>query len=745
MIPKTPLLQSLSEISEADRRRRKRECIIIIAIIAVVTALTFAENRVIHFGADFPVSNTILMFVLININLLLLLLLIFLVFRNLVKLLYDRKRNVMGAKLRTRLVVTFISLTLLPAVILFFFSINFITSSIAFWFNVPVEQALENSINVGRRLYSYTEENNRFFLEQIACQIQTKNYLAPEKLDELSHYIQVAQRSFNIHAVEVYAQNYNRISLSVSPQLEQQTIEPVSRDSLRKNPEKMPVRSISQAVDSGELIRTIGTVPFGEPHAQANAFVVLSVLIPPDLSAHMASISRGVEQYQQIKLMKKPIQVTYYITLSIVGLLVVFCAIWFGFYLAKTISIPLMELAEGTRRVAEGDLSVSISRVADDEIGTLVESFNKMTRDLRNSREQLQLSAHKLQEQNAEIEERRQYMEIVLKNVSAGVITLNANGIITTINTSAEKMLTLKSSEILNKSYKNLLKTHFLDMTDELIETLSVSRSDAVERPLKLKINGRPRSFLVHVNALKNDMGNHIGIVMVFDDLTELEKAQRMAAWREVARRIAHEVKNPLTPISLSAQRLQRKYSGSLNEKVFDECTQMIIDHVDLIRNIVNEFSAFARFPTASPLSCQLPPIINETIALYKEGHPDIHFDFHLPDQIPELKIDRKQIKQVFINLIDNAVSALKEQGCVMISLSHDPILNLIRVEIADNGPGITDELKTRLFEPYFSTKSSGMGLGLTIVNTIITDHNGMIRVQDNQPRGAKFIIELPT
>ena len=745
MISKTPLLQSLAEISEADRRRRKRECIIIIAIIAVVTALTFAENRVIHFGADFPVSNTILMFVLININLLLLILLIFLVFRNLVKLLYDRKRNVMGAKLRTRLVVTFISLTLLPAVILFFFSINFITSSIAFWFNVPVEQALENSINVGRRLYSYTEENNRFFLEQIAYQIQTKNYLAPEKLDELSHYIQVAQRSFNIHAVEVYAQNYNRISLSVSPQLEQQTIEPVSRDSLRKNPEKMPVRSISQAVDSGELIRTIGTVPFGEPHAQANAFVVLSVLIPPDLSAHMASISRGVEQYQQIKLMKKPIQVTYYITLSIVGLLVVFCAIWFGFYLAKTISIPLMELAEGTRRVAEGDLSVSISRVADDEIGTLVESFNKMTRDLRNSREQLQLSAHKLQEQNAEIEERRQYMEIVLKNVSAGVITLNANGIITTINTSAEKMLTLKSSEILNKSYKNLLKTHFLDMTDELIETLSVSRSDAVERPLKLKINGRPRSFLVHVNALKNDMGNHIGIVMVFDDLTELEKAQRMAAWREVARRIAHEVKNPLTPISLSAQRLQRKYSGSLNEKVFDECTQMIIDHVDLIRNIVNEFSAFARFPTASPHSCQLPPIINETIALYKEGHPDIHFDFHLPDQIPELKIDRKQIKQVFINLIDNAVSALKEQGCVMISLSHDPILNLIRVEIADNGPGITDELKTRLFEPYFSTKSSGMGLGLTIVNTIITDHNGMIRVQDNQPRGAKFIIELPT
>lgn len=744
MIPKYPYIQSLNAISEADRKRRKREYILIVVIIVVVSILTFVENRVIHFGADIPVSNTILMFILININLLLLILLIFLVFRNLVKLLYDRNRKVMGAKLRTRLVVAFISLTLLPTIILFFFSISFITSSIAFWFNVPVEQALENSLNVGRRLYTYTEDNNRFFIERIAYQIRTKNYLAGKKTDALSHYIQIAQRAFNLHAVEVYDSNCNRLALSVSSELDQQPLEPVSADNLRKTPEDAVVRSLIQSIDSGELIRTVGTVPFGEAHSQAEAFVVISILIPPDLSEHMASILRGVEQYQQIKLMKKPIQVTYYITLSIVGLLVVFCAIWFGFYLAKTISIPLMELAEGTRRVADGDLSVNISRVADDEIGTLVESFNKMTKDLRYGREQLELSARRLQEQNTEIEQRRQYMEIVLKNVSTGVITLNANGIITTINTSAEKMLSLKSSDILNKSYKKVLQNHYLKMADELMENLTASRSDNVELPLKVTINGRPRSFLIHVNVLKNDIGHHIGIVMVFDDLTELEKAQRMAAWREVARRIAHEVKNPLTPISLSAQRLKRKYSDRLNEQVFDECTQMIIDHVDLIRNLVNEFSAFARFPTASPQTCQLQPIINETVALFREGHPDILFNIQISDPIPDLKLDRKQIKQAFINLIDNAVNALKEQGHILISLAHDPILKLIRIEIADNGPGISDELKTRLFEPYFSTKTSGMGLGLTIVNTIISDHNGMIRVQDNQPNGAKFIIELP-
>ncbi|MCK5784482.1 MAG: PAS domain-containing sensor histidine kinase, partial [Desulfobacterales bacterium] len=236
----------------------------------------------------------------------------------------------------------------------------------------------------------------------------------------------------------------------------------------------------------------------------------------------------------------------------------------------------------------------------------------------------------------------------------------------------------------------------------------------------------------------------HMGIVVVFDDLTELEKAQRMAAWREVARRIAHEVKNPLTPIGLSAQRLKRRYSQQVNEPIFEECTQMIIDHVELIRNIVNEFSSFARFPTANPRACNMQVIIEETLALYREGHPEIQFNFDIKDTIPEIRLDRQQIKQAMINLVDNAVASIVGQGALLITLAHDPILKMIRLEIADTGTGIADEDKIRLFEPNFSTKKSGMGLGLTIVSTIITDHNGMIRVQDNQPRGAKFIIELP-
>jgi len=736
--------KSASYISEEEQNRRKREVIIIVVVIAVIALLTFAENRIMHFGAGIPVSNTILMFILININLLLLILLIFLVFRNLVKLLYDRKRKVMGAKLRTKLVVAFIALSLLPTIVLFFFSINFITTSIEFWFNVPVEQALDNSLRVGRSLYWHAEETSSFFMERMSYQVEAKSLLDPKNRKALFRYIQIVQREFNFNAVEIYTADAERLTFALAPGLEDKPFGVISPDDLKKNIPLNSVRTVSERISSGELIRTIGTIPFGVSSGDAKAFVALANLMPPDLAENMASISRGFEEYQQIKLLKKPIQITYYITLSIVALLVVFCAVWFGFYLAKTITIPIRELAEGTRKVAEGDLSFSIGMVADDEIGSLVNSFNKMTKDLRIGRDQLELSARLLRDQNVEIEKRRQYMEIVLKNVSAGVITLDASGFISTMNKSAEKMLNLKSEDIIKKSYKKILSGEMLDLAEEVMEQLKTSRNDAVRLPLKLAIDGRPMSFLMHINALKDDIGQHMGIVMVFDDLTELEKAQRMAAWREVARRIAHEVKNPLTPISLSAQRLKRKYSDQIKQPVFDECTQTITDHVELIRNLVDEFSSFARFPTANPKPCDLPPIIEETLALYKEGHKSINFNFNITEEIPRLNLDRQQIKQAMINLVDNAIASIRNEGNILITLTHDPILKIVRLEVADDGVGISDIDKTRLFEPYFSTKKAGMGLGLTIVSSIITDHNGMIRVQDNKPKGAKFVVDLP-
>jgi two-component system nitrogen regulation sensor histidine kinase NtrY len=741
---KRPRFKRKSSLSEKERKRRKREFFLILIILFVVALLTFVESRIINFGADIAVSNTVLMFILININLLLLILMIYLVFRNLVKLIYDRRRNVLGAKIRTKLVIAFVSLTLLPTIVLFFFALNFITTSIEFWFDVPVEQALENSLWVGGRLYSRTEENNKFFLERISYQLKAKNLLDEKNPKALSHYIRIVQREFNLDAVEVYAANAERLTFALAPKLENEYFGIISAEDFQKDIPADGIRSISQTIPSGEFVKTIATVPFAVQPDEATGFVVATKLIPPDLSENLQFIRRGFAEYQQIKLLKKPIQITYYISLSIVALLVLFCAVWFGFYMARSISLPIKELAEGTRRIADGELNYTIDPVADDEFGSLVKSFNQMTQDIRTSRGQLELSARMLRKQNIEIEEKRQFMEIVLKSVSAGVVTLDAKGIISTMNKSAEKMLNLKSEQILNKSYKALLNGPFLELANEIMDNLSLSSGDTVELPLKLTIEGRPRSFLIFVNALKDDTGRHMGTLMVFDDLTELEKGQRMAAWREVARRIAHEVKNPLTPIALSAQRLKRKYAQFVDDTVFEECTDTIISQVELIRNLVNEFSSFARFPSANPVPCHLMPVIEETIALYREGHPSVNFKIKNTSGIPILNLDRQQMKQALINLIDNAISAIKGAGNITIGVAHDPILKKVRMEVADDGQGISNEDKTRLFQPNFSTKKAGMGLGLTIVNTIIADHNGMINVQDNTPRGAKFVIELP-
>ncbi len=728
----------------SELKKRKWERILIFVIIALVTALTFVENRLVYFGSDFPVSNTILMFILININLLLLILLIFLVFRNLVKLFYDRKRKVIGSKLRTKLVATFITLTLLPTIILFFFSINFISNSIEFWFNVPVEQALENSLEVGRRIYQHSEDNNRFFLQRISYQIQSKKLLSSREAPDLKKYIEIVQREFNIFSVEVYDVNAMRLTYAVAEGPKKNSLKALSPKHLQKTIQAKGIKTFSQIIPDGELIRTVGAIPFQENDEPVKAFVVLSVLIPPGLSEKMESISRGYEEYQQIKLLKQPIQTSYYLALSIVALLVVFCAVWFGFSLAKSISIPIMELSEGTKRIAEGDLSFRIEPSADDEIGTLVDSFNIMTRDLRTYREQIERTNRMLKEQNIEIEGRKNYIEIVLKNVSAGVITVERDGRLLTINKSAAKMLGINADRLLKQSFEKQEQKEDLEFINQIMTQFSIGGNRDLEMPFKLVVEGKPRSFWVHVNALKDESGGQMGIVMVFNDLTDLERAQRMQAWREVARRIAHEVKNPLTPIALSAERLKRKYAAQIDDDVFEECTRMIITHVELIRNLVNEFAAFARFPAADPRPCDLVEIVEETIALYREGHLTIHFELNVGESIPVLNLDRQQIKQAMINLFENAVYAVKNHGNISIAVSHDAMLNKVRLEVADDGTGVSDEEKTRLFEPDFSTKKTGMGLGLTIVHNIILDHNGTISVHDNHPQGAKFVIEFP-
>ncbi|MFH1887620.1 MAG: ATP-binding protein [Pseudomonadota bacterium] len=718
---------------------------LIILVVVLITALTWAETRVIRFGTGIPVSNTILMFIMININLILILTLFFLVVRNLVKLWYERRRKVAGSRLRVRLVMAFLTLSIVPTVVLFFFSIQFIVTSVEFWFNVPVEQSLVQSLEVGRKLYDHVEENHRFFIERVAYQIKVRDYLAEENRGSLCHYARVTQRAFNLDVVEIYDAGARRACLAWPPEMSEDAFPEMAQGEILKDSEDLDqMHTVTVMTPDGELVRTVGTVPFRATPRQAVGFVVISTLLPPELARNMAAISRGYQEYQQTQMLKKPIQTSFYITLSIVSLVIVFCAIWFGLYLSKTLTVPIAALAEGTRRVAGGDLWFSLKKTADDEMGSLVDAFNQMTRDLRNSRQQLEYNAHQLAEQNEELEKRRQYMAVVLDNVSTGVISTDLRGRVTTINKSAEKMLGIAAAGVLGKSWRQLVRSQEKEVVDQIMEQLVHGKGDFVRLPVRQKIGDQEKSFMVHFSALRDDQGRFMGMVTVFDDLTELERAQRMAAWREVARRIAHEVKNPLTPIKLSAQRLSRRFGEKLEDPVFEECTRTIIEHVDLIRNLVNEFHAYARFPTPQPEPTDLAALVEQAAAPYVDGYPEIRFTIRADHGLPKLNVDPQQIKRAMVNLLDNAISAVGISGEVGILLSLDGKHQKARLVVEDSGKGITAKEKARIFEPYFSTKKTGTGLGLSIVSTIITDHAGTIRVEDNKPRGARFIIELP-
>jgi two-component system nitrogen regulation sensor histidine kinase NtrY len=445
----------------------------------------------------------------------------------------------------------------------------------------------------------------------------------------------------------------------------------------------------------------------------------------------MHEISQAFVEYRQLKILKKPIKSSYMMALLMVTLLILFLATWVGFYLAKDITVPIKELAEATHRIATGDLNFRIQMNARDEIGTLVQSFNQMTGDLQVSR--------------SELEQRRKYMEIVLKNVAAGVISIDEKGTITTINTSAEQMLEVKGEAVLEKKFSEALPKEYVEQIEELLSELRSSRRDSIEQQITVNLKGNPLSLLINLTALKDEEGRPLGVVTVFDDLTQLIKAQRMAAWREVARRIAHEINNPLTPIQLSAQRLRKRYLENLQQDgtVFDECTRTIVKQVEELKRMVNEFSKFARMPASQPTPNHLNDIIQETLVLFQEGHKEVRFEF-IPHDLPILDIDRDQMKRVLINLIKNSLAAIEGDGEIKIQTSYDPKLEMVRLELSDNGCGIPDEDKGRLFEPHYSTKKSGTGLGLTIINAIVSDHNGYIRVRDNEPKGTTFLIELP-
>ncbi len=731
-----------------DQRRRRRERYIIAFLILIISTLTtYLFIKGFNLGLDLPIANSILVFALIDLNVILLLLLLFLTIRNLVKLVFERRKGILGAKLRTKLVLAFITLSLLPTIVLFFVSVQFISTSVENWFNLPIEKSLRNSLEVGQDYYSRIIEEMLSYGNDLSRLITYQGYTLLSKTEPVEKLVNEKRVEHRLASIKVFSQNLQLRASSQDEKLDLSPFKDPSGDILKKVYETGSDNHEIQSSSYGQLVS--GIVPvFSRTETKAVVgILVLQKFIPGAFVNRLNAISSGLEEFKQFKLLKKPIKIVHLMTLSIVTLLIIFSALWFGFFLSKGITVPIQELAEGTHRVASGDYDFSIDLEAKDEIGILVNSFNQMTMDLRESKKQLDSTHQELRKSNIELEQRRVYMEIVLANVAAGVVAADAEGRIFTINKSAAKMLNVTAENIIGKRYDEVLSKDYVKLVNELFQNKALLRRGSMKRQIRLFLEDKTLSLLVSLNVLRDERGKDIGLVAVFEDLTDIEKAQRMAAWREVARRIAHEVKNPLTPIQLSAQRLKKRYASKLgreDEQVFDECTNMIIDQVEGLRRLVNEFSSYARMPAPNLTRNSIKQIIEESLSLYKETQKDVNIVFHDSPDVPEMKVDGEQLKRSMINLMDNAMDAVDGKGEISINLSYDPDQQTVRIEVADNGKGIPPEYKQRVFEPYFSTKKHGTGLGLAIVSNIISDHSGIIRVEDVKPRGTKFVIELP-
>jgi len=728
-----------AEDPQASGRRRWREGWIILATGLAVVLLTIVETRPPSVGRSPGSLSDIVIVGLLNVNLILLVLLVFLVGRNVVKLVLDRRQRIMGSHLRTRLVVAFVAITLLPTTLLFVTAQALMSNSIDRWFDGEVERALEGSLDVANAYYEDLAADGLGFARRIGSELVTHELLAPDRRARLKEFLADRREEYQVDLVEVFADGQTLVRARRPDLVGRLGVEPF--DELVQGASAGNEGTVVHKVGNGEVIRAAAPVMV---NGAVKAVVVVDTL-PKSVMETRQAIDDSFTRYVNLKVQRRPISTNYTITLLLVTTVVLFSATWVGFYVARGITVPIQRLAEGTRAVAQGDLDQRIPGEGDDEVGTLVTAFNHMTGDLKRSR--------------TELDARRRYLEIVLANITAGVISADATGCITTMNRAAASLLGVSAAGSIGRRLAEVftapVHSEVRQMVADLVhDDTAMPPYASVERHLELARDGREVAVLLTGTRLVDETGTPQGVVLFLEDVTHLLRVERMEAWREVARRIAHEIKNPLTPIQLAAQRLRRRYAHQLQDggDVFDDCTRTIIQQVDELKNLVNEFSTFARMPAAEHVPQDLHVLLEETLVLFREAHREVTFAFVPADELPVLELDREGVKRAFINILDNAVAAcaartdypLGERPRIEITTWHDATLGMVRVELADNGVGMTAEVRARIFEPYYSTKSDGTGLGMAIVSAIVADHSGFIRVRDNQPRGSRFILEFP-
>ena len=714
-----------------DHQRRKRNLLIIGGLLVLLTASMVTVYEVGLRSPRIPVASNLLVFALFNLTLIVFLLLLVLLFRNFVKLLFERRQKVLGSRFKTKLVAAFLSLSLIPALLISIIASNLLNTSIEGWFKPQVESPLDQALEVAQTYYQTLEATVLRHGRQLARVIGRDQLLADDRREALAAYLVEQQEALGLAAISVFTPKGQELVHVKDPVLAAVATRDVNTDQVRRGLGGQELTTVRE-LDNGDLIQAVVPIRSGGSDAQILGTLIVATHVAQRLEARIRGISQAFQEYKQLKLLKNPIKGIYILLFLLTTLIIVFSFTWFGLYMARGITVPIQLLAEGTREVAAGNLTYKVRAQADDEIGILVDSFNRMTSDL--------------QAKHNEVEERRRYTETVLQAVATGVVSLDPGGRLTTMNASAARMLGLPGGSVVGQSFRQLFPGAPFGEVSALIQRMDRLREGTLEREIHLHRDGHAVTLLGSSTALRGPDGEYAGMVLVFDDLTELLKAQRLAAWREVAQRIAHEIKNPLTPIQLSAQRLRRRLvdRGPDDRRLLEECTGTIIQEVDGLKHLVDEFSRFARMPALQPKPTELNRLLEGVAALYRESHPALALKTIFQPDLPTLEVDPDQIKRAVLNLVDNAVEAVGGAGEVTVGTAFLPETKRVQVQVGDNGVGIPPEDKDKLFLPYFSTKSSGTGLGLAIVHQIITDHGGRIWVEDNAPKGSRFVIELP-
>jgi two-component system nitrogen regulation sensor histidine kinase NtrY len=739
-----PQYTKLSEeqiLSKKKRARRNIAWLIVTLVGLTVLEVYFLKQQ------KASVADNINIILLFNVIIILLVLLIVMITRNLVKLYNERKSRIIGAKFQTKMISAFLILALVPSILLFFVASKLFSYSIGNWFSIQVERSLQQSMEVAREYYSHVERKSQFHARKLE-ELITKNQLyLQDKRDTLQRLVETKTEEYELGGVIVYDQQGQVVVSYANKSMPQNYTNLDYADLIRESMESEGTAEMRSHTKGNYLVVLLPLKQNVEGKPSIWGYILTLSKIPKSTMIKIEGIRNTFEDYKKQSFLKLPVSANYYITFILMTLLILFSAIWLGIYMARGITIPIQQLAAGTRRVAEGDLNVKVNLDTGDEIGLLVNSFNTMTDQLKTSRKTLEEAHENLQITNIELDERRNYTETILENIGAGVISIDKNGRITTLNKGAKRLLDAKDKEITGLNYKDAFDPSFHEPIRNMIKKMSDDHKENCEEQVELTVGENHLTLLANIKFMRDDRKKYLGLLLVFEDITQLIKAQKLAAWQEVAQGIAHEIKNPLTPIQLNTQRLKKKYYEDKESfaKVFDESIRIITQEVEGMKDLLNEFLRFSRMPTPHPKLYSVHTIIDDVTRLYINHEKSITINKYLDPNVNLLYIDPEQIRRVFINLFDNALDALDDQeGLIEISTHWDHQTKKVKIDFSDNGMGINPPDRDKLFLPHFTTKKRGTGLGLAIVTRIITDHKGTIQVRSNEPKGTIFTLEFP-